>query len=106
VSAARTQLSLLETYEKDKANKNETKYAYFFAPIHTFSVAQLKALGANILDQKYETKYSSYVFENPSEIADRESAVDVKWSLLSELSAEKRNVLDDHLARSLELVFD
>jgi len=87
VSEARKQLVLLETYEKDKDSVNES------------NVAQLKKLGAEILALKYETKYSSYVFEKPQEIKDREAAIDAKWKELSELSAEKKRVLDDHLAR-------
>jgi hypothetical protein len=74
------------------------------------NVTLLKSLGAgslfifhliweDILAQKYETKYSSWVFETPDEIGQRESTIDDKWALLSDLSAEKKNVLDDHLAR-------
>jgi hypothetical protein len=59
----------------------------------------LKQLGESILAAKYETKYSKYVFENPSEVTGREATVDEKWKLLDSLSKEKRNVLDDHLAR-------
>jgi len=87
VSEARTQLSLLESYKEEKQTVTES------------SVVNLKALGAKILSQKYETMYSSYVFENPDEIKSREAAIDEKWIQLDELSAEKQRVLDDHLAR-------
>jgi hypothetical protein len=74
--------SLLEVYEKEKVSLAET------------SVSSLKKLGAEIIAQKYHTKYSSYVFENPPEIHSRESSVDSKWQVLSKLSAQKKAVLD------------
>jgi len=80
-------LSLLESYETEKVAIAET------------DVQELKSLGAEILAQKYETSYSSWKFETPPEIHSRETAIDEKWKLLSELSAEKKRVLDDHLAR-------
>ena len=78
---------MLEVYEKEKVTLAET------------SVAQLKKLGVDILAAKYSTKYSSWVFETPEEIHSRETTVDEKWNLLSELSAEKKRILDDDLAR-------
>lgn len=90
VDDARTQLSLLEGYEKEKVSTNNT------------SVAGLKTLGVEIKAKKYETQYSSWVFENPAEIDDREASVAKKWESLSNLSAAKKAVLDADLARELE----
>eukprot|EP01090_Pellita_catalonica_P017064 TRINITY_DN5077_c0_g1_i2.p1 TRINITY_DN5077_c0_g1~~TRINITY_DN5077_c0_g1_i2.p1 ORF type:complete len:1314 (-),score=365.62 TRINITY_DN5077_c0_g1_i2:124-3771(-) len=86
---AQTHLSLFEAYETDKKSQTE------------ISVANLKKLGAEILARKYETKYSSYVFENPEEITTRETQVDESWGVLSELAVAKKAVLDDHLAREV-----
>jgi hypothetical protein len=61
----------------------------------------LKALGLEILNAKYESNLSSYVFENPQEISARESAIDSKWEELSKLAEEKKAILDDHLARQI-----
>ena len=87
ISDSHTHLSLFEAYEKEKIS------------VAQLDVEQLKALGAEILAAKYSTKYSSWVFETPEEVKSREAGVDSKWVLLSELSAEKKRVLDDHLAR-------
>jgi hypothetical protein len=76
---ARTQLSLFDAYEKSKVSKGT-------------SVAHLKSIGAEILAAKYSTQYSSWQFEKPEEIKQRESEIDSKWVLLSELSAEKKKV--------------
>jgi len=87
LSEARTQVSLLETYEKDKVSMTQN------------NVSELKALGADILAQKYSTSYSSWVFETPEVVKKRESTVDEKWQLLSQLSEEKKKVLEDDVAR-------
>eukprot|EP01114_Cavostelium_apophysatum_P006608 TRINITY_DN179_c0_g1_i1.p1 TRINITY_DN179_c0_g1~~TRINITY_DN179_c0_g1_i1.p1 ORF type:complete len:1122 (-),score=548.09 TRINITY_DN179_c0_g1_i1:91-3456(-) len=87
VTEARTQLSLLEWYEKENQTTRET------------SVAELQALGKEILGAKYETQYSKWSIENPQAITDRESSIESQFATLAELSAEKRRVLDDHLAR-------
>eukprot|EP01094_Clydonella_sp_ATCC50884_P008373 TRINITY_DN177_c0_g1_i1.p1 TRINITY_DN177_c0_g1~~TRINITY_DN177_c0_g1_i1.p1 ORF type:complete len:1232 (+),score=684.36 TRINITY_DN177_c0_g1_i1:352-3696(+) len=87
VAEAQTQLSLLDSYEAEKVMMGES------------SVAQLKALGAETKASKYETQYSSAACETVGEIDEREAAVDAKWASLTELSVEKRAVLDDDLAR-------
>lgn len=58
--------SLLEHYGKEKQSMTQR------------NVSQLKQQGAHILAQKYETSYSSYVFENPEEIHGREKDIDSK----------------------------
>jgi len=90
IPAARKQISKLEAYEREKARLTER------------NVQQLKALGADILAQKYSTKYSSYVFEHPEDIKKRESNIDSKWSQLSTLSAAKKKALDADLERELQ----
>jgi len=87
VTQAKTQINILEAYEKEKVTTTNGP------------VSQLKQIGAEILAAKYETTYSRYVFENPKDITDRESFVDEKWASFSKLSAEKKLILDDHLAR-------
>jgi len=90
VADARTKLTTLDAFDKEKQRATE------------INVSQLKKIGADTLAQKYETTYSSYVFENPAEIKDRESDVDKKWQQLATLATEKRKVLDADLARELE----
>ena len=63
------------------------------------SVAGLKKLGNDILTDKYEGPFSSWVYDNPAEIQAREKEIDSMWANLTTLSDEKRRVLDDHLAR-------
>jgi Ca2+-binding EF-hand superfamily protein len=87
VKEAQEQLSLLDGYDQEEQGVTES------------SVAYLKNLGADILAAKYHTSYSSWVFEEPDELRSREADIDSKWKVLGELSAEKRRVLDDDLAR-------
>lgn len=58
VAEARTQLSLLDTFDKDKLP-------------HEVSISQWKKGGEDILNSKYETSYSSYVFPTPEEVKQR-----------------------------------
>jgi len=90
IADAQTCLIVLEGYEKEKVSMTNQNFSQF------------KKLGAEILAQKYETSFSKYVFENPSEVTQRESEIDARWNLLSTLSAEKKKVLDADLARELE----
>jgi len=90
VPEARTQISRLESFEKEKKRTSEV------------NVAQLKALGKDIIAQEYKTQYSQWKFENPQEIHDREADLDAKFSQLAQLSVEKRKVLDADLAREVE----
>lgn len=66
------------------------------------SVAALKALAEETLPKKYETKYSSYVCENPDEIKARVATVDEKWVELTDLRDVKKKVLEDALALEQE----
>lgn len=88
VAEARTQLSLLDAYDVDQQDNTE-------------GVNALKAVGVEIVNAKYATKYSSWSIENPGQVATREGEIDTKWKELTSLSGEKRKVLDDHLAREI-----
>eukprot|EP00005_Dracoamoeba_jomungandri_P003674 CAMPEP_0174252636 /NCGR_PEP_ID=MMETSP0439-20130205/2017_1 /TAXON_ID=0 /ORGANISM="Stereomyxa ramosa, Strain Chinc5" /LENGTH=960 /DNA_ID=CAMNT_0015333199 /DNA_START=29 /DNA_END=2908 /DNA_ORIENTATION=- len=90
ISDAQVQITLLEAYEAEKVRLTDTGVAYF------------KDLGAHILAQKYETEYSSWVWEQPELITGHESDVANKWAELAELSGEKRRVLDGDLEREEE----
>ena len=90
ISEAQEQLSLLASYQKSKQRATDT------------SVASLKKLGKETLEAKYETTYSSHVYENPDEIKSREAAIDEKWVELDNLAEAKKAVLDEDLAREKE----
>jgi hypothetical protein len=63
------------------------------------SVGTMKQLGNEILTAKYETKLSSWVWETPEEIKEREADIDGDWVELNKLSDVKQAILDDDLAR-------
>jgi len=63
------------------------------------NVQGLKALGHETITAKYQTDLSSWVFPTPDEIKTRESEVDTDFSRLDGLSAKKKAVLEDDLAR-------
>jgi Ca2+-binding EF-hand superfamily protein len=90
IADARKHLGILEVYEADAKRTADT------------AVVDLKALGANILAQKYASEYSTWSWEDPSEITDREALVDSKWTTLASLSAAKKQSLDAALDRELE----
>jgi hypothetical protein len=108
VADAQTQLTLLEAYDKEKVSTT------------TVSVAQFKQLGAEILAQVYTSQYSEWKFETPEDISSRHAAIDagmkgnnnlkfknvfiyflIGWEKLSALSAIKKEILQDDLAREL-----
>lgn len=62
-------------------------------------VVTLLAQGKKILEAKYETKYSRYVFEPPSEVKDRENTVLEAFKELNASSALKLEILEDDLKR-------
>lgn len=62
-------------------------------------VVALQAQGKEILDAKYETKYSSYVFGTPEEVTGRETEVTDAFAYLNKTSAHKLLILEDDLAR-------
>eukprot|EP00055_Hartaetosiga_balthica_P008816 m.33924 g.33924 ORF g.33924 m.33924 type:complete len:1745 (+) comp6485_c0_seq2:13-5247(+) len=64
-------------------------------------VGNLKSLGEAIRNAKYETVYSSWVFEHPEETTTREGTIDGCWEALREKAIKKREILDDDVAREL-----
>jgi Ca2+-binding EF-hand superfamily protein len=90
VAEAQLQLSGLANYLGEKQMVTET------------SVAQLKADGASINADVYKTQYSTYTWEDPAGIANRENDVDAKWATLDSLSTQLKADLDAALAREQE----
>eukprot|EP00043_Microstomoeca_roanoka_P017478 m.182433 g.182433 ORF g.182433 m.182433 type:complete len:1285 (+) comp16641_c0_seq1:297-4151(+) len=68
--------------------------------ITTSNVASLKQLGHNILSRKFATSYSSYMYENPTEISANEKHIDELWSKLEDAAISAKTVLDDNLSRN------
>jgi Ca2+-binding EF-hand superfamily protein len=62
----------------------------------------LKHSGAEIKAENYSSAYSSWKFENPQEIDQREKSVDEKFVLLEELEKTKRKILEQDLATEIE----
>ncbi len=86
---ARVALDVLAVYQKSKADL-------------TTDVKAFTALGQEVLDAKYETKISSYVYDKPEEVKDRNAFVDGKWTSLDAASAAKKQVLEGDLAREVK----
>jgi len=102
VAEATTQLSVLAAFEKEKGLITQN------------DVVALKKVGADLLDRKYETEFSSYSFEHTKyaepafehedaaqrqAISDHEAWVEEKLAGLADLAAAKKAVHEDHLAR-------
>lgn len=64
------------------------------------AVASLSQLGDRIRARSYSTKHSSYTYEDPPALAERETRVAARWEELAALEREKRPFLEDHLARN------
>jgi len=56
------------------------------------TIAQLKKLGAELVRERYERK---------AEVLQREQSIDAHWATMAQLSAQKRPVLEDDLAREV-----
>jgi hypothetical protein len=63
------------------------------------AIASLKEQGAAILARKYSTSLSSYVYESPQEVRDREAAVDKLFAELDASAAQRKATLAALLAR-------
>ncbi len=95
----------MEAYDKEKISASTT------------NVAQFKQLGAEILAQVYQSKFSEWKFQTPEDIDNRHAEIDAGlspsffvsslpmltrwtgWEKLSEFSAVKKEILQDDLAR-------
>lgn len=93
IADAQFLLATFGSFENEKAAVTKTK------------VASLKALGQDVLSREYKTTYSSYVYENPSEIQSHEKELDAKWVEVDGLAKELKPILDDHLARNIFQVY-
>jgi hypothetical protein len=82
VSDAKKQIALGEAFDKEKAVTTET------------AVAALGAQATEILGLKYESKYSSFVPENPDEIRERLDETKKGWAMLDELRAVQKKDLE------------
>jgi len=87
ISEAEEHLSTQKQYEADKKE------------ITDLTLVALKKFGAEIASAEYKTELSQYKFPTPTEITGRETDCDVKFAELDVLSAKKRAVLEDDLAR-------
>ena len=87
VADAQMHLRLLDAYDAE------------FAEQQPHAVEPLKALGRDILAAEYKTQYSEYRYHLAAELQEHEAAVDQYWAKLAGLSAEKRQYLDQCLAR-------
>lgn len=86
---AKYHLSLLEAFEKEKAETMEA------------SLVGLKSLGNDIRTAKYATAHSQWVYDKPADVTALETKLDRAWATLASTSAQKKNVLDDELAKHL-----
>ena len=84
---AQVGLNVLDAYTKEKGRFTAT------------AVTSMKELGELILGRKYETALSTYKFDNPDEIVDRELEVDEHWGKLDQLATSRKKTLEDCLAR-------
>jgi spectrin beta, non-erythrocytic 1/4/5 len=87
VSAAKLQLALLETYEHDH---KDTKSSVLPA---------LERLSTQLREAKYESEYSSWTFDLMGDVETREADAVAALDELDQLSATKKSVLEDDLAR-------
>eukprot|EP00055_Hartaetosiga_balthica_P011900 m.55751 g.55751 ORF g.55751 m.55751 type:complete len:1252 (-) comp7769_c0_seq1:791-4546(-) len=88
-TVAKQLLAQLELYVKEKDGMTAG------------AVANLKSLGEEIRNAKYETEHSSWTYENPSAVQKLESDVELVWNTLTSKHNTKKAMLDDDLAREL-----
>jgi len=89
ISDANQNLEALKAYNTEK--EYTTKGA----------VASMKKLGNDILTDEYKTSLSTWKWETPDEITQREGEIDTDWSELDTLCATKTAILEDDLAREM-----
>jgi len=89
VRDAQVALSVLAAYDQEKARFTAT------------SVTSLTELGKVVIARKYETTHSSYTFETPEEITERETEIETHWVALDTHAAARKKTLDDRLAREV-----
>lgn len=67
---ARRHIAALESFEASKLKMGDT------------DLPTLRATGNEVRGSKYETPHSSWVYESPAELTNRETAVDTMWAEL------------------------
>ncbi|KAJ5073429.1 alpha-actinin-2 [Anaeramoeba ignava] len=99
VGEAQSKLSLFDVYLKEYIFYKENELVEF------------KKLGKDLLNQKYQTEFSEYVYDETKyqgktfngikskDITDRHDDMDKKFKDLEELAKQKKEILDDHLKR-------
>lgn len=84
IKQARLQLAILENEIQDLNNMQD-------------SMGDLAKLGTEILEAKYETQYSSWVYEKPGEVKSRMEDTTTCFQKLQGFSQEKQAILDQCL---------
>jgi len=87
VADAQMHIRLLDAFDAEQS-ENEAN-----------TVTPFKELGQRILTAEYKTELSEYRYHLPDEITSEEANIDQYWAKLSGLSGEKRQYLDQCLAR-------
>ncbi|EGD76823.1 paramyosin [Salpingoeca rosetta] len=88
VEQAQFLLGVLAAYRQEKEN------------VTTTALASLQQLGKDILAREYKTAHSSYAYESPAEVTQREADLHAAWKELDALAEQRQPFLDDHLARN------
>lgn len=86
---AKNHLSLLEAFEKEKAETMEA------------GLNGLRSLGNDIRGARYHTQYSQWAYEKPQQVSALEAQLDKAWADLAAASSKKKAVLEDDLHRTL-----
>lgn len=86
ISDARLHLSRLSAFNKEKDDQISN------------GVGSFTSLGKEITTASYNN-LSSWKFETPGEVGERETSIDARFNDLSTLYAKKNEILDDDLAR-------
>lgn len=87
IREAQVALSVLDAYMLEKERFTAT------------GVASLKKLGATVLARAYLTELSSWEYENPDDVTEREAEVDDHWNTLDQLAAARKQTLGELLSR-------
>jgi len=88
VMEAEENLTNFNAYKKNKTEITDGEIEAF------------RVLGRKILEAKYD-ELTSYVFENPDSIRNREEAISKEWDSLDEFALSKEQVLKDDFDREL-----
>jgi hypothetical protein len=76
-------------------------FAHELSATSATSLASLHSLGQEVLARAFKTPLSSYTYEHPERVRGREAALEGPWRQLQKSVVTKREVLEDHLTRTL-----